>query len=165
MTRCKTRWYVTTGKDDVERLAGIDHTPEEEIQCKDGVVPLCHEGWSYWSDGEFSGKSFTGEKPSIDKCPISKGARDMIGAAHGSDSGFPRKEILDTLVKAIDVQEVTEHPLGGGGYYAGKRVIEYDVELPAGKKEKLFASTMGYFEGYMFEIERTLSDAKKNFKR
>lgn len=40
MTRYTTRWYVTTNLDDVQRLAGLDHTPEGEIKTTPNVEPL-----------------------------------------------------------------------------------------------------------------------------
>lgn len=162
--RCTTSWYVTSDRNEAERLAKIDNTPVEEIDCVEGVEPLCVEPrWSYWSDGKFSGGSYSGEKPPEGACPISMDAKSFLNDAAGSDSGFPRKNVRDMLVEAKRVEKVKEHPVSSGFRYAGKRVMEYDVELPGGKKEKLFVSTMGYPGGYMFEVERSLAEAKKNF--
>lgn len=157
MARCTTNHYITADKNDVARLARLDNTPEDKVRCKDGVEPLCVEiFWSYWSDGAFSGKSFSGERPQKSICPISEGARSIITTAGGSDSGLPGRDVLDSLVKATNVREVKEHLIR-----SRETITEYELDMPGGKKEKLFAAGAGYFEGYMFEIERSFAGAKK----
>ncbi len=166
--RFLTRWYIATTEDEAERMAALDHTPLDEIKKTYKVKPLCVSvkfgNWSYWSDGIWiDGHTFVGEKPT--NCVIAKSVCDFISNAAGSDSGIPSKRILNILVKAKGITEGIEHPVAKGrGSYARARIEEYDVDMGEKKQIKLFVATVGYSEGYLFEVERTLEDAMRYFR-
>jgi len=162
--RCITNWYVATSRKEAERLAGIDHTPLDKIKCSPNTEPLCVDwAWSYWSDGKFSGRSFSSEngEPEPEKCPISKDAKMFISGYFGSDGGDVEGG-LNSLVTIDEIVSKREEIIGGGGYYAADRIEIYDVRHKDGKKETLYIRTVGYPEGYWFDICRNYKNARKS---
>lgn len=164
MCRCTTYLYVTASQDELARLVAIDHTPPDKIKIVPNVEPLCVSGfWSYWSDGEFSSKNFAGEPPAENKCPLSPDARQLISAVKGSDTGYVEGGVKQ-LVNIDRILSTKKHIIGGGSGipYAGDTIIEMEIRLKDGTKDKLFARTVGYFEGYAFNVYKSMKGAHKD---
>jgi hypothetical protein len=88
----------------------------------------------------------------------------LIRTLNSSDSG--ETEIpLDVLAKIQNYEEKQETYLGpspSGGPYASKRIDRLTLTLENGTKQVAYAMSVGYFEGYQYDIFRSLKSALKD---
>lgn len=171
------------------RWCGNGPEPENRLQKQlDRITPIeidaepiynktgtCGDEWSLWSDGKFreltlsevcrpviNGKvcSFLSERAvEISPSPVSDRAASFISAAYGSDNACPAwiGEIRD-VVSERHVQTGESR-----GVYARKKITEYVLQLISGQR-KVWVFSVGYFEGYAFEICESWKEAKKTFE-
>jgi hypothetical protein len=163
MTRYLTRWYVTTDLDDVQRLAGLDHTPEEEIKVAPGVEPLhVAPQWSYWSDGCLIGHSWGGTSPTV--VSLTPDAANLIDLVMGSDSGHVDggRERLIRIDKILGRQLVA--PGETSGVYNPPTVERLRVRWLDETETDLYTYSCGYFEGYRFEVYDSLEGLRQGIQ-
>lgn len=157
MVRYLTRWYVTTNPDEVQRLAGLDHTPEDEIKVTPDVEPL-HVGktWSYWSDGRILGHTWGRTRPAV--MSLTPDAADLIDLVMGSDSGHVDggRERLVKIDKVLSMQRTIAGELRG--HYNPPTATKLRVRWLDGTETDLYTYECGYFEGYRFEVYDTFKD-------
>ena len=159
MDRYLTNWYCCTTEEEALRLAGIDNTPVEKIRLTKDVEPVhIAEGWIFWSDGKFStgigNKILTGGS-------LSEDAVRSIGVLRGSDSG----EVEGGLVRMTKLDKIlSKKTVSGGasrGLYSSRTVEKLEVRWTDGSQGVLFSFSVGYFEGYVFDIFNSLEALEK----
>lgn len=155
MNRYKTRWYVTTDEDEALRLARVDGTPAEEIEVAENVHPVHVESeyadWALWSDGVFT--TAIGLPKSMKSVQLlSPDAASIITNSRGSDTPATRDTLL--FVSKIDriVRQVPWGKAPSRAPYASLEVDEVVARMKSGERKKFYIISMGYPEGYYYEI-------------
>lgn len=157
-----TYGYCATNPAMAFRSSVIEGTPWEKVR-KTYDVHVIHDGgnWLFWSDGRFS----TGigmRNPLVrDRRTLSRDAAKLVSALRGSDTG--RVHHPDGMVLVSRVARIVEESLVVVGAsrrpYASKQVKRLDVEWTDGTRGELYEVSVGYSEGYEYDIYTVREDA------
>ncbi len=153
MDRYKTRWYVTTDPGEAARLAEIDHTPAGEIEVTHNVEPVHVQGWILWSDNQFTTGIGSGLPRGGNLTPD---AAKLISLCRASDTGSVEGGLISlTQVKRI-VAEAEIECGPSRGHYAPESITRLDIEWLDGSEHPLYQYSVGYFEGYAYDLYQSL---------
>ena len=158
-------WYVCLDRQEAERLALVTAmrtdrplTDEEraaviaEITVTEGVE-IVHgtEAWALWSDGALTkGAGLPRWTHSLRRLP--KAVAAEISAIVDSDSGAPEGG-WQTLLEVAEITDRERVGRGAGrGPYAARRAEHLTCRLRNGGERHLWVETVGYFEGYQYEV-------------
>ena len=149
--RYETKWYTTTDPIEAQRLAKIDKT--DHILVTENVRPVhVTDSWAYWSDRTFTSSIGMGRDDRSIKS-LSSAAVMFIDSLWGSDSPKSQK-MLNNLAKIEEI--LSEKPIAcglfGGGPYAPPTIMNHNVMLTDGTRKEFSSLSMGYPEGYLFEV-------------
>jgi hypothetical protein len=138
--------------------------------------------WSLWTDGAMrqavcepcersyvsyeSGGSRTVTYASIRAVdvpgsPVTDGAVKFINACLGGEGSAP-PPWLGLLVDAREVRDVITGADRPGGF-ARKKAAEYALRFQDGTGKTVYVFSVGYSEGYVFDVFETLAGAKREF--
>lgn len=177
----KTSWYIVP-KDLLERYCRehslyVEKLPrnftiqEEEVTCYGQVKGISDKALCQKSDGkvvfahtELIGGIYTPHLDyKADVPEIGPGAR-LIKALNGSDSGeseIPLTELAQLTSVGEDERVAFLGRSPSGGPYAGKEIKHILVDGPNGR-QAIYAMSVGYFEGYQFDLYRSLKNALRD---
>lgn len=160
LTRYQTSWYVTIDDDDVDRLCEIDHTPREKVQITKNVgVIFSAVSWTLWSDQKITKKGIN--FPHGNFGPLSQAAVGLINSVRGSDSGYVEGGTF-SLTEVEEIIEEKSIEVGPSrGVYAREKINELVIRWRDASVSSLFEHTAGYFEGYQYDLYRSLDSLRK----
>lgn len=157
-TRYKTKWYVTTDLSEARRLAEIEGTHLDQIETTPATPKhVDHRNhWALWSDGRIT--TSIGLDDGLRPVSLSTDAARLISSVWGSDSGRPAVgwDLLTQIAEIVSSRTVEEGR--GPGSYQGPTIQHLRVRLVDGRRTDLWVYSVGYFEGYAFEIYPTRRD-------
>lgn len=156
--RYRTALYVASTEDAALRLAELDGTPKGRIRRAD--AQLLHQGksFAFWSDGAVTDpvEFLDGERPACLSCA----AVEIFEDAAGSDSVLPR--CLMTVAKISELHGTETIECGDDRFpYDRARTDRLDVELLDGTRTSLYRYTVGYSDGYAYNLAESLDELRK----
>ena len=156
--RYRTALYVASTEDAALRLAELDGTPESRIRRVH--ARLLHQGksFAYWNDGAVTDpvEFLDGEIPVC----LSSAAAEILEDAVGSDSVLPR--CLRTVAQIGKLHGTETIECGNDrAPYDRARTDLLDVELLDGTRTSLYRHTVGYSDGYAYNLAESLDELRK----
>ncbi len=162
--RYVTNRYTTTTQVDADRLAKLDHCPSDQIKFTPGVEPVhTGDGWTLWSDGKFTFKVYSVPEK---RSSLSKDAASIISAIKGADCGSVYLEGGYSLIARIATINKEEKLIYAGtkpGGYAGQSITRFFVTLDDGTLLTFYVRSVGYSEGYQYDVYATFKAARDEF--
>lgn len=155
-------YYVALNRYDAERLAKIVKTDRIVEANADIVHCSASKRWALWSDGKITtGNGLPAWASEIKS--LSKDAEYLISAYRGSDSielFVDLKQILNvSKIISKTIEKVSSH---GISVYAPPRIERMEVEFADGTRATWWLSSVGYMEGYTFDLFPCKQDALKS---
>lgn len=149
--RYRTQRYVAIDEAEALRLAGIDKTPVDKIERTEASpVHVKSSDWVLWSDGRIT--TAIGLPQNCRPQSLTADAADLISSVRGSDSPAPAFGWgpLTQVDKVVGKRLVEAG--GARGAYAAETVQQWTVRMLDGSVVEWWLYTVGYFEGYAFEL-------------
>lgn len=163
MDRYITRGYVTATPEEAMKLSRLDHTPPEQIKHTPDVEPLhTHSGWSYWSDGKIINRTNGTSLPRASS--LTADAESLIDTVLGSDSGHVDGGVTSLVTIEKIMTKLRIDLATNTGHYNPPNVEVLHIRYTDGTEGDLWTFSQGYFEGYVFDIYRSMEALQLGLK-
>ena len=124
------------------------------------VVAELHEP-ECWRGGPLAG--LMSDRPiKVADSPLRPGGAQFIQAILGSDGG--RVPVWTGSLR--DAKELPTIAMGGDrGVYARDKLSPYDLTMADGSSKRVWVRTVGYFEGYLFDVYDTQEEVVRDISQ